>query len=149
MKTYKLSSKNVIEIRGVLTDLINDNPDKVYSVKISKWTAGRSLSANGQQHLWYGQIASQRGDITAHEVKLMCKAMFGISVMLASDSHQERTNYLIEKLGYYNSTYQFQMELADIICQTSKFNTKESNEYMDNMIEHFNSNGCQINYQTN
>ncbi len=89
MKSYKLSSKNVIEIRGVLTDLINDNPDKVYSVKISKWTAGRSLSANGQQHLWYGQIASQRGDITAHEVKLMCKAMFGISVMLASDSHQE------------------------------------------------------------
>ena len=149
MTSYKLSVASIIDVQKGLAGLIADNPSGIFDVRVKKWSAGRSLSANAQQHVWYPQIAKQRGDITWRTVKLICKAMFGIPIMLESDKHREKTEYLINKLEYYNSTYEFQLELADIICPTSNFSTAESSTYMDLMIEYWNTNGCQINYQTN
>ena len=73
--------------------------------------------------------------------------MFGISILLGSKDHHERTSYLLEKLEYYNSTYEFQLELADIICHTSDFKTNEIKAFMDSMVEYWNEAGCSIGYK--
>ena len=146
-KTLKLTLTKLADVTRELQELVAGNPDKAFSIKVSDWSAKRSLSANAQQHVWYGQIAKQRGDISSRTVKMMCKAMFGIPVMLESVKHNEKVEYLINKLEYYNTTYEFQLELADIICHTSDFDTSESKTYMDLMIEYWNEAGCSIGYQ--
>ena len=148
-KTLKLTLTKLADVTKELQELVAGNPDKAFSVKVGKWDAKRSLSANAQIHLWFGQIAKQREDITPRQVKLLCKQMFGISILLGSkDDHlRERTEYLLDKLDYYNSTYEFQLELVDIVCHTSDFKTAEIKVFMDLMIEYWNDNGCSIGYQ--
>jgi len=146
-KTLKLTLTKLADVIDELKVLVTDNPGKAFSVKVSDWGVKRSLSSNAQIHLWFGQISKQREDITPRQVKLECKQMIGISILLGSDSHHERTNYLLEKLDYYNSTYEFQLELADIICHTSDFKTAEMKVFMDSMIEYWNEAGCFIGYK--
>ena len=146
-KSLKLTLTKLADVQDELKALLVDNPDGAFSVKINKWSAKRALSANAQQHVWYGQIAKHRGDISSRTAKMMCKAMFGIPVMLESVRLNEKTEYLINKLEYYNSEYPFQLELAEIICHTSDFDTSESKTYMDLMIEYWNDNGCFIGYK--
>ena len=146
-KSLKLTLTKLGGVIDELKVLVADNPDKAFDIRITDHDPKRSLPANAQIHLWFGQIAKQRGDITPRQVKLLCKQMFGISILLGSEKHHERTNYLLEKLDYYNSTYEFQLELADIICHTSDFKTAEIKAFMDSMVEYWNEAGCFIGYK--
>lgn len=146
-KSLKLTLTKLADVIAELKYLVADEPNKAFDVKISDHNPKRSLPANAQIHLWFGQIAKQREDITPRQVKLLCKQMFGISILLGSEKHHERTNYLLEKLEYYNSTYEFQLELADIICHTSDFKTTEIKAFMDSMVEYWNEAGCSIGYK--
>lgn len=146
-KSLKLTLTKLSDVQDELQKLVTGNPDKAFDIRISDHDPKRSLPANAQIHLWFGQISKQRGDITPRQVKLLCKQMFGISILLSSEKHHDRTNYLLEKLDYYNSTYEFQLELADIICRTSDLSTAEIKAFMDSMVEYWNDAGCFIGYK--
>ena len=109
----------------------------------------RSISANGLQHLWYGQIAKHKGDVTALDVKNMCKDMLGLPILLTSLNHGDKIEFLLHKLDYYKHSYESRMKLIQCLEVTSLFNTKESKEYMENMIFYWNENGVPIKFKEN
>ena len=51
-KSLKLTLTKLADVQDELKALLVDNPDGAFSVKINKWSAKRSLSANAQQHVW-------------------------------------------------------------------------------------------------
>ena len=118
---------------------------KKYRITVSEFKK-RSLSANSQQHVFYQQISDFRGDMTPLQVKNMCKDMFGLPILLQSDEHRAKTEFLLHKLEYGRYSYESKMKLIQCLRITSEFNTSESKRYMDDMIIYFNDNGIAINY---
>lgn len=41
----------------------------------------RSLEQNALSHVWYREIADQRGDVTPDEVRAECKLVFGVPIL--------------------------------------------------------------------
>lgn len=116
-------------------------------IVVSDWKKKRSLPANNQQHLWYGQIAKQRGDVTALDVKAECKDMFGLPILLNSDKHADKLEFLLHKLDYYKHSYENRLKLVHCLEVTSLFNTAEAKEYMDNMTFYWCEQGIPIKYK--
>ena len=114
---------------------------------ISEWKPNRSISANNQQHLWYGQIAKAKGDTAALDIKNWCKAFLGLPILLNSAKHGDKMEFLLDKLDYYKHSYESQMKLMQCLEVTSLFNTSESKEYMDQMIFYWNDNGVNIKFK--
>ena len=69
-------------------------------IVISDWKSNRSISANNQQHLWYGQISKHKGDVTALDVKNMCKDMLGLPILLTSVKHGDKLDDSVLCAGY-------------------------------------------------
>ena len=114
---------------------------------ISEWKPSRSVSANNQQHLWYGQIAKAKGDVTALDIKNWCKAYLGLPILLNSVKHSDKMEFLLDKLDYYRHTHESKMKLVQCLEVTSLFNTPESKEYMEQMIFYWNDNGVPIKFK--
>ena len=128
------------QLKGV--DLTQDK-----RIVISDWKPNRSISANNQQHLWYGQIAKHKGDVSAIDIKNMCKDSLGLPILLTSIKHGDKIEFLLHKLDYYKHSYESRMRLIQCLEVTSLFNTKESKEYMENMLFYWNENGVPIKFK--
>ncbi len=120
---------------------------KAKRIRVTDWSEKRGLSANAQQHFWYKQIADHYGDRLWLDVKATCKDMFGLPIILQSEVHADKMEFLLHKLNYYNHSYESRMKLIHCLEVTSLFNTSESKEYMDNMIYYFNDLGVNIKYK--
>lgn len=145
-KSLSLSTKRYVfqEIEKLLTA----NPEKKYFFNVSEKAKKRGLSANGQQHIWYQQIAEYHGEgTTALQIKNMCKDLIGLPILLQSDSYGETIEFLLHKLDYYKHSYESKMKLIQCLSVTSEFTTKESKQYMDQMIYHFNDLGIPIKFK--
>ena len=147
MKNFSLSLTTKREFDLKINALLSDNPHDKHYVHITKKPKKRGVPANAQQHVFYFQIATARGDIDEFEAKNMCKHMFGLSIMLASPERQELTVLLLHSTNFYSRPYEEQLRLMPAIVRTSEFNTQESKRYMDMIIAFFNEQGIMINYQ--
>lgn len=116
-------------------------------IVVSDWKPNRSISANNQQHLWYGQISKHKGDVTALDIKNFCKDSIGLPILLNSVKHGDKLEFLLDKLDYYKHGYESQMKLIQCLEVTSLFNTPESKEYMENMLFYWNENGVNIKFK--
>ena len=123
----KLTNSNM---RWVFQELSKLDLTKPKEIKITDWNGKRSISANNQQHLWYGQIAKHKGDVSAIGVKNWCKANIGLPILHGSDIHGDKISFLLDKLDYYKHSYESQMMLIQCLEVTRLFNTSESKEYM-------------------
>lgn len=144
MKDLKLTNGNMDYIVQELRKLDLNQPMRL---SISEWKPKRGISANNQQHLWYGQIAKSRGDVTALEIKNWCKAYIGLPILLNSAKHGDKMEFLLHKLDYYNHSYESQMKLIQCLEVTSLFNTSESKDYMEQMLLYWNENGVPIKFK--
>ena len=140
----KLTNSNIRFITQELRKLDLSQPKRLV---ISEWKPNRSISANNQQHLWYGQIAKAKGDVTALDIKNWCKANIGLPIILNSVKHGDKMEFLLDKLDYYKHGYESQMKLIQCLEVTSLFNTPESKEYMEQMIFYWNDNGVPIKFK--
>lgn len=140
----KLTNSNMYFITQELRKLDLSQPKRLV---ISEWKPNRSISANNQQHLWYGQIAKAKGDVTALDIKNWCKANIGLPIILNSVKHGDKMEFLLDKLDYYKHGYESQMKLIQCLEVTSLFNTPESKEYMEQMIFYWNDNGVPIKFK--
>ena len=140
----KLTNSNMDFITQELRKLDLSQPKRLV---ISEWKPNRSISANNQQHLWYGQIAKAKGDVTALDIKNWCKANIGLPIILNSVKHGDKMEFLLDKLDYYKHGYESQMKLIQCLEVTSLFNTPESKEYMEQMIFYWNDNGVPIKFK--
>lgn len=116
-------------------------------IVISDWKPNRSISANNQQHLWYGQIAKHKGDVSALDIKNFCKAIMGLPILHTSVKHGDKIEFLLSKLDYYKHSYESQMKLIQCLEVTSLFTTSESKQYMEDMIFYWNDNGVPIKFK--
>ena len=66
-KTLKLTLTKLADVTRELQELVAGNPDKAFSIKVSDWSAKRSLSANAQQHvLVFSNSKTARGYFITH-----------------------------------------------------------------------------------
>ena len=144
MKDLKLTNSNMDFIAQELRKLDLSQPKRLV---VSEWKPKRSISANNQQHLWYGEIAKAKGDVTALDIKNWCKASLGLPILLNSAKHGDKMEFLLDKLDYYKHSYESQMKLIQCLEVTSLFNTPEAKEYMEQMIFYWNDNGVNIKFK--
>lgn len=146
MKNFDLSLTTRSAFIEEINTLLSDHPNQKHYVNITKKMKKRSLTANGQQHVWYEQIADFYGDRTALSVKNMCKDLFGIGIVLNNEEHGPKLDFLLMKLDYYKHSYESKMKLIQCLSITSLMTPKESKTYMDSMIDYFNGLGIDIRY---
>lgn len=147
MKNFYLSLTSRADCFSRLDKMLSQNPSQPYYVTVSEKETGRSISANNQQHLWYGQISKHLGDRSVIEVKSLCKDVLGLPILLNSDKHGDKIEFLLDKLGYYQHSYESKMKLIQCLEVTSLFNTAESKEYMEQMIFYWNDMGVPIKFK--
>ena len=138
MKDFQLSFSTLSDCKDKLSKLFIDNPQGKYRITLTKWTKKRSISMNAQQHLFYTQIANAQGDKSALDVKNMCKLMFGLPIILNSESHSDKMEFLLNKLEFYQHSYESKIKLIQCLSITSLFNTAESKQYCEHMITYYN-----------
>lgn len=126
---------------------MGSNPQARYRVNLTEDVKKRSLSANAQQHLWYGQISKQQGDKSPLDVKNFCKDAFGLPLVLNSEKHADKMEFLLDKLDYYKHSYESRMKLIQCLEVTSLLTMAESKIYMEQMIFYFNDIGVNIKFK--
>ena len=147
MKDQLITLSTRQNVYRLIDKFLGENLQKKFRLNLVEQGKKRSLSANNQQHLWYGQIAKSKGDVTPLEIKNWCKANIGLPIINNSAVHSDKMNFLLDKLDYYNHSYESQMKLIQCLEVTSLLNTAESKEYMENMIFYWNQNGVPIKFK--
>ncbi len=144
MKDLKLTDDNIAYVTQELSKLDLNTPKRV---SVSDWKKKRGLSANGLQHVWYGEIAKYYGDRSALDVKNFCKDAFGLPILVNSEKHGDKIEFLLCKLNYYRHSFESKMKLVQCLEVTSLFNTSESKKYMEDMVFYFNDLGVNIRFK--
>ena len=147
IKDQQLSLTKKAELFKLLTSLLVANPLIKYRISITEWKEKRGLSSNNQQHLWYSQIAKYYGDRTALEVKNFCKDSLGLPILLNSQVHGDKIEFLLHKLEYYKYSHESKLKLVNCLEVTSLFSTSESKEYMEQMLFYWNDKGVPIKFK--
>jgi len=70
-----------------------------------------------------------------------------LPLVLNSKKHSEKMEFLLDKLDYYQHSYESKMKLIQCLEVTSLLSIPESKIYMDNMIQYFNDNGIPIKFK--
>ncbi len=97
------------------------------------WKGKRGLPANALSWVWYKIIGDFNG-MTAEEVHADCKIRFGIPILMRSGSDYAYTiAELLEESGFYNKTLEKQWRIIETIAVSSKFTTKEMNQYLESI----------------
>lgn len=115
-------------------------------VTIEPWSEKRTLSANAQIYVWYSQIAKQDGE-SVNTVRNQCKLNFGIPILVNCHKNGRRVQYTLQKVGFYEWSYEQQCNFMDMLAVTSLMTTKQHNEYRDTMQSEYNKNGYGLDYQ--
>lgn len=147
MKDLKLQASTASYVHQELNKLIASDNTKAYRLVVSEWKEKRSIRANAQQHKWYVDIAKRKDDVTALDIKNMCKHLIGLPIILNSAKHGDKMEFLLCKLDYYRHSYENQLRLIQCLEVTSLFNTAESKEYMEQMIFYWNNEGVPIKFK--
>lgn len=144
MKDLKYTQGNFDYIEQELRKVDLTKPKRI---RITEWEEKRGISANNQQHLWYGEIAKHYGDRSALEVKNFCKDSLGLPIVLASYVHGDKMEFLLDKLDYFKHSHENKMKLIQCLEVTSLFNTAESKQYMEQMLFYWNDKGVPIKFK--
>lgn len=102
---------------------------------------GRTLSQNALLHMWFGEIAKQRGDSTMIEVKGQCHRKYGLAIRLRDDQFA-----FVWKRVSLGMSYEQECKLlaSGILRVTSDMNAKEFAEYMDPMAHDYRAEGFRL-----
>jgi hypothetical protein len=109
----------------------------------------RSISANALSHVWYSEIAKQKGDETPEDVKRHCKAHYGIPILIrGSKEFAEKYSRIIKA----NLTTEQRIEIMEWFPVTRLMNKEQMKEYLDTMQIEYGKQGiilqskCDIDY---
>lgn len=92
---------------------------------------GRSLDQNSLQHMWYGEIAEQRGDCNADDVKAECKLFFGVRILRRDDEVFDQ----FYRESVKPRDYEWKLKAVRFLVSTRDFSKSQAREYMDAMQE--------------
>lgn len=126
---------------------MGENPQKKYELTLVEQGKKRRLAANAQLHLWFGQIAKYNDDQTPLDVKNFCKDAFGLPLILNSEKHGDKMEFLLDKLSYYQHSHESKMKLIQCLDVTSLLTIPESKIMMEQMIYYYNDIGINIKFK--
>lgn len=113
--------------------------DMPFRVAIADGEGKRTDAQNRTVHKWNGEIAAQRGDVTAQEVKAECNLKYGYPIMSRDDAEWDAVfSFVFRDLNYENKLKAIG---ALDIPFTRKMNVKQLSEYMDQMSRDYRSQG--------
>ncbi len=112
-----------------------DVNQKAYRIAITDWKEKRTLSANGQMHIFFKHIGEFQS-VPMPTAKSRCKIDFGLPIILARENDEYATvvDYILENANFHKMSREQQEVFITAIAITSKFTTTESKEFMDQMI---------------
>jgi hypothetical protein len=102
--------------------------------------APRSKAQNRLLHKWMGEIAEQKGDVTAEEVRAYCKLRIGVPILRnQNEAFRARYDEILRPLSYEQKIAIMSEPLN--LPVTSLMSTKQLTEYMDTVMRHFGEQG--------
>ena len=146
MKNFALSLTSKREFDESINKLLSENPSQALYVNITEKSKKRSLPANAQQHLWYKQIS----EFSATDIKTCeceCKIDFGLPIVLADPEVGRVIGYALENAKFFSMQRDQQIKFIQIIQITSLMNTKQHNQYRENILYFWNQAGLNIGYK--
>lgn len=100
----------------------------------------RTSAQNRLQHKWMQEIAEQKGDMTAEEVRAYCKLTIGVPILRSQNAaFKERYDSALLKLTYEQKLAIMSEPLN--LPVTSLMSTKQLTEYLEGIIRHFGEQG--------
>ncbi len=146
MKNFSLSLITKCDFDLEVNKLLSENPSQPLYVNITKKEKKRSLSANAQQHVWYKQIS----EFTCTDIKTCeceCKIDFGLPIVLSDPEIGVVIGYALQEAKFFTMTRERQIKFIQIIQITSLMNTKQHNQYRENIMYFWNQSGLKIGYE--
>ena len=141
---FKLTINNLRYICQELYKIVVS--DKEYEIVVRDWSEKRTLSANAQQWVWYKQISNHYGSETK-QVARECKLDFGLPIVLRNPKYGPVIDYTLNNIGFHSMMREDQIKVIDIVQITSLFNTKEHNEYRENLQDYYGQIGVNLEYR--
>ena len=144
MKDLKATSSN---FDFIIQELRKVDFTKDQRISVTEWKEKRGSSSNRQIHLWFGQIAKKQG-YQAKYIKNTCKVMFGIDILLDSDTEDAKSVIrTLELACYWDRDWATQIDIVSGLMVTSIFKTDEMKTFMEQMIFYWNDNGVPIKFK--
>ena len=124
-------------------ELLKYDQSKEWRITVTPWKEKRSLTSNGQIHLWFDQIAKQLGYKSEHKsdgyIKNSCKILFGIDILLSSETNAAQSVIrTLERVNYWDMDWSTKYDVVQGLTVTSIFETSEMKVFMDQMIFYWN-----------
>ncbi len=149
IKDFRLTISSVAELISEFTELVKADHGANYRLTLERWDA-RGLSANGQQHVWYSMLNDHFGyqqDKHVNPAKDMCKVMFGVPIILGNPHYGPLISANFDSVGFWDKSFEEQCNIIRIIAITSLFSSKESKQYMDQIVFYFADKEVEIKYK--
>jgi len=143
IEKYKLVTSNKSALIEALEVMLSQN--EAVQVTAKPWSGKRSLPANAQVYVWYAHIAKLEGE-SVESVRNFCKLMFGLPILLQDENYKDKISWTLNKLGFYNWNHEQQVNYLELLPDSSLFNTKQHNEYRDDMQAYYAKNGLMLDY---
>lgn len=112
-----------------------------HSVTVAPPKTKRTPNQNRTLHMWFGEIAQQRDDWDASEVKGFCHRQWGLPIKLRDEQFAWVWSQSGQRLGYER---QCALLASGVLNVSSSMTTKELKEYMDAMQRHFLGEGVRL-----
>ena len=146
MKNFTLSLTTKRDFDDQVNKLLSENPSQALYVNITKKKKKRSLPANAQQHVWYKQIS----EYTATDIKTVeceCKIDFGLPIVLSDPEVGTIIGHAMQGAKFFTMTREQQIKFIKVFQITSLMNTKQHNQYRENILYFWNTSGLNIGYE--
>ncbi|KZY50996.1 hypothetical protein A3734_06450 [Sulfitobacter sp. HI0054] len=101
----------------------------------------RTISQNSLLHKWYGEIARQKGDRTAAQVKGQCHREYGLAIKLRDPQWAWIWNHSAGALDYER---QCKVLASGVFNVSSSMTVAELTEYMDAMQQDYTAQGVRL-----
>ena len=146
MKNFNLSLTTKREFDNQVNQLLSENPSQKLYVNITQKKKKRSLSANAIQFCWYKQISEFNcTDIKTCEAE--CKIDFGLPIILSDSEIGVVIGNALQSAKFFTMTREQQVKFIQIIQVTSLMNTKQHNQYRENILYFWKQSGLNIGYE--
>ena len=146
MKYFSLSLTTKADFDLKVNKLLSENPSQGLYANITTKKKKRSLSANAQQHVWYKQIS----EFTCTDIKTCeceCKIDFGLPIILSDPEIGVVVGHALQTAKFFTMTREQQIKFIQILQITSLMNTKQHNQYRENVMYFWNTAGLNIGYE--
>lgn len=101
----------------------------------------RTIPQNSLLHMWFGEIAKQRGDVTLDDVKGECHRRWGLMIRMRNPQFAFIWNSTGAKMDYEK---QCKLLASGVLSVSSGMEDKELREYLNEVSRHFRGEGFRL-----